>query len=283
MTCVEPRMPTPVLHPHFAVLFCATATLAQAQPRIMAHTAIIANPAAVVGTDQQIQLAGAGMSQEALDRLLASDAMAQWPIGLRTDSARQVHAKAMRNFTVRIVSELEVGDQRLAVVVLPMLENLHMPEDLRSPSDLYLAVLHDGLDRAERAVKRPVASPGPRWDHMPKARITRPDAIYATYDLASDPEAVASLERLGLSRPEIEAVIFRSHQRNWPEGIDAFEKRWPRLKSFKRFKAYKAVQWDDKVLVVVPAEQNQDLPENLRPSLDIYMVYAAPAISVKGK
>jgi hypothetical protein len=257
--------------------------LAQAQVRLTTHHAIVANPAEVIGSEQLAVLAEAGMDQVAMDRFLSPDALANWPVGLRTDSARAANAGALRNYAAQLVARVEIPGGTMNVVVLPAMENLHMPQEMRSRTDLHLAVMPEGLLVEEPVVKRPRPSPGPHWKDLPQARIVKPDEVYASYDLGSDHEALAALERKGLSREEIEAVIFRCHQRNWPEAIDEFDKRYPKRSQLRRYKTYKAAQWDNKVLLVVPAEANRKLPEGLRPPLDIYMVYAAPGVSVKSK
>jgi hypothetical protein len=55
------------------------------------------------------------------------------------------------------------------------------------------------------------------------------------------------------------------------------------LKDFKRYKAFEAAHWDDKVLLVIPSEPNKRLPIGLRPHMDIYMVFAKQAVLVKKK
>jgi hypothetical protein len=91
------------------------------------------------------------------------------------------------------------------------------------------------------------------------------------------------LEAQGLSRPEIEAVIFRSHERNWPDGIDSFDERYPRLTEMKKYKARLLARCGDKVILVVPAELNRKAPSGLRPFMDIYLVYSTSAVQVRSK
>ena len=78
-------------------------------------------------------------------------------------------------------------------------------------------------------------------------------------------------------------MVFRSHERNWPVGIDSFEKRYPKLKDFKKLKAYRLAKWEDKVLLAIPSEANRKVPEGIRPLIDVYMVFLADAVQVKEK
>ena len=87
----------------------------------------------------------------------------------------------------------------------------------------------------------------------------------------------------GLSRSEIDAVVFRSIDRNWPDGIDTFEERQKFVSHFVKYKAYFAARWDDKVLLIIPVEKNRKQPVLMRPYVDLYFVYNASAVEVKKK
>ena len=259
------------------------AATAHAQTRIVDPAALVADVSQQHRADAAEQLMAMGVDSAATMALLSPSATDTWPPGLRTDSARTANRAAVANYAVELLGQLPTVLGDLAVVRLAAMANLHMPEDRRERRDLYLLVHSEGLEVSTATASRPKPSPGPKWSKLPQARIVKPDALYATYDLSTDPEALHVLERKGLSQAEIEAVVFRSHQRNWPDAIDDFGKRLPRQKDLTRYKAYKAAQWDDKVLLVVPASDNRHLPDGLRPPLDIYMVYAAPAVSVKSR
>lgn len=224
-----------------------------------------------------------GVDNEKAEKALALGKDANLPAGLTTDSARAANAAAVRNYSAhKVCSFLDEAGPRVLVQV-PVSENYHMPEDLRSPQDLYLVLPEEALETAITDAERYKPSKGPDWKRMRPARITKADGVYATYDLGNDADVLAELAERGLSRPEIDAVVFRSHERNWPEGIDSFERRYPKLKHFGRYKAFEAAHWGDKVLLVIPSELNKRLPTGLRPHLDIYMVYAKQAVEVKKK
>jgi hypothetical protein len=84
-----------------------------------------------------------------------------------------------------------------------------------------------------------------------------------------------------MSKAEIAAVVFRSTERNWPDGIDSFEERWPELSLFKKYRAYLGAKWGNKALVIVPVQENQKMPALMRPFVDMYFVYDADALLVK--
>jgi hypothetical protein len=94
---------------------------------------------------------------------------------------------------------------------------------------------------------------------------------------------VEALRKRGMSQAEIDAVVFRNHERNWPDGIDSFEERYPRLTDFKKYKCFQGAKWDDKILLIVPVEKNKKMPALMRPYVDLYFIYATSAVEVKEK
>lgn len=225
----------------------------------------------------------AGVAEERAQQVLAQGKADNLPTGLRTDSALAANTTAVRNYSAHRVCTYADEQGPKVLVYVPAAENYHMPEELRSREDLYLVLPEPAVSTALMDAQRPKPSKGPSWRRMREARINTPDALYATYDLGTDSTALAKLADNGMSQAEIEAVVFRSHERNWPDGIDAFERRYPKLGSFKKYKAWQAAAWDDKVLLVIPVEPNKRQPVGLRPHLDIYMVYAKSAVEVKRK
>jgi len=229
-----------------------------------------------------------GMQAAGLDEARMQQAMdlgknANLPLGLSTDSALAANSSAVRNYSAHKVCTYADGANIQVLVKVPVSENYHMPEDLRAREDIYLVLPEVALETAITDAQRPKPSKGPDYKRMREARITTPDGVYASYDLEGDTTVLANLASHGLSQPEIDAMIFRCHERNWPAGIDSFERRYPKLKDFRKYKAFEAAHWDDKVLLVIPFELNKRLPIALRPHMDIYMVYAKSAVEVKRK
>ena len=271
-----------IKHLHFALLTVLPfGLLAQTQVRITTPAALVARPDLGQDVPAQAGLKAAGISPEGIaDALRLSEPQAL-PAGLRTDSARSANAGALRNYTAYLVCEYSSDEGAMSIVSVPAVFNIHMPEDLRAKEDFYLVVRAGGVEAVDATALREPPSKGPAWQRLRPARILRPDAVYATYDLADDAEALSALDKQGLSKAEIDAVVFRSHERNWPEGIDTFEKRYPKLKLFRKYKAFRLARWADKVLVVIPAEANRKAPVGIRPLIDVYMVFYAEAVQVK--
>lgn len=224
-----------------------------------------------------------GIEQERMTEVINYSSPAYWPVGLRTDSARVLNAEMAKNFVAYLVCSYHTAEIPMVILRIPAVSNFHMPEDMRMGQDFYLVLTEDDIIAAPTRVSVPKPSKGPAYGRMPKAKIKKPDGVYATYDISKDSTALKELERRGLSKQEIEAVAFRSQQRNWPDGMDSFEDRFPKLAQFKKFRAFSAAKWDGKVLLIIPAEKNKKVHPTLRPYLDIYMVYEENSVAVAGK
>lgn len=228
-------------------------------------------------------LATAGYSPAELSIILEYGDRDKWPQGIRSDTARGINAPYVVNYTAFRLCRFMQDSAQYAVLMVPGPYNLHMPDDLRPLGDFYLALPDSVLEDAKKPQPRPAVSRGPRWEGRPKASITRPEALYAAYNLGTDTTALEAMERNGWSQAEIDAVIFRSTERNWPDGIDNFTERYPRINQFRKYKAYVGVKWDDKVLLIVPTARNRRMPVLMRPYMDLYFIYAADAVKQRGK
>lgn len=275
------RNPCPALI--IAALSVGSVATAQDAVRITDIAQLVRKPD--LSQDQAVRsgMQAAGVAEERAQKALSLGKAINLPAGLSTDSALAANAAAVRNYSAHKVCSYADEAGAKVLVQVPASENYHMPEDLRSREDMFLVLPESALETALTDAQRPKPSKGPDWKRMKEARITTPDGVYATYDLGADSAIVKELIERGLSQPEIDAVVFRSHERNWPEGIDSFERRYPKAKDLKKYKAFQAAAWDDKVLLVVPVDLNKRMPLTMRPHLDIYMVYAKSAVEVKTK
>lgn len=270
-----------------SILACALsiglcAVQAQQAVRITDPAAIIADAGVLHRPAAMEAMKGAALTDDLMNAALECSNPAVWPEGWRNDSLRSASGQEIAKAMAYRICSFEWQEEKVTLVQVPALQNAHLPQVLRDKKDIFLVLKESGLGDPPRIAKEK-PSMGPTWVNMPKARINKPEQIYATYDLARDENALRTLAQSGLSQAEIQAVIFRSHERNWPDGIDRFEKRREQRKLLRKYKTYLAAKWDDKVLLVVPADQNKDLPPGLRPYMDIYMVYTGPAVAVAGK
>ncbi len=206
-----------------------------------------------------------------------------WPAGIRSDTALRSNMPYVQNYVGFRICAFKQDSTMMALVMVPAASNMHMPEVMRPLADFYLVLPEQALAQAEPNRPRPAISRGPRWKNRPKVKIIKPGDLYGTYDLASDSAGLEVLAQRGMSKPEIDAVVFRSTERNWPDGIDNLSSREPFLKKFTKYHAYLGARWDDKVMLIVPVEKNRRMPTAMRPFVDLYFIYKASGVAVKGK
>lgn len=271
-------MKLPVIAGAFAL---ALPSLAQQQVKIADAGALVLDPDLHKSKAALAGMQAAGITSEQEDLVLNYSDPRLWPAGIATDSARKANAAYFQNYAAFPLCTYQEDSTQMSVLMIPAKENIHMPEDMRPVADLYLVLPTRATRDVASTKPRPAISKGPRWKNLPEARILSPGDLYATFDMANDQEALDALNKRGMSQPEIDAVIFRCHERNWPEGIDQFDERYPRLNEFKKYKAFVGAKWADKVLLIVPVEKNKKMPKLLRPYVDIYFVYSAQAVEIK--
>ena len=89
-----------------------------------------------------------------------------------------------------------------------------------------------------------------------------------------------ALKKKYMSDAEIEAVVFRSHERNWPDGIDSFDERFP-AGAILQIQGLRGRRVGRQGAADHPVEKNCKLPTAMRPYMDLYFVYAKDAVEVK--
>lgn len=262
------------------VLLVSAALCAQQEVRITDAQALSGALDVRKTKEAQEALQAAGFPKEEISTITEYGDRAKWPEGIRTDTARASNEPYIINYAGFRLCRFTKDTVSLAVVMIPAAYNLHMPDVMRPIGDFYMVLRDDALTNAEKPKARPAVSRGPRWESLPKAKIVMADRLYGNYILGNDSAALKALEGRGLSKAEIDAVIFRSTERNWPDGIDSFEKREGKQKQFRRYRAYLGAEWGDKVLLIVPTAKNRHMPVTMRPYMDLYFVYSAKAVKV---
>ncbi|MFZ1689331.1 MAG: hypothetical protein WAU70_18055 [Flavobacteriales bacterium] len=256
--------------------------LAQAPVRIIDPTAL--DPTRDLRRDRQAMagLQASGLTGDEQDLVADQSSTSIWPTGLLNDSARSVNAARIKDYSAFRLGNFLRDTVRMAVVMIPAASNLHMPDELRPIADLFLALPEKAISNANTGTPRPRISRGPRWKSLREARIIKPDELFATYELAADSAAKTAMLRT-MSESEYDQVVFRSNETNWPDGMNTFDERFPRIQEFKKYKAYASARWEDKILLIVPAEKNKKMGALLRPYVDLYFIYSKSAIEVKEK
>ena len=264
------------------VILLQVLCIAQAPVKIIDHTAV--DPTRDLRRDKQAMagLQASGLTGDEQDLVADQSNTSIWPSGLLNDTARKANAPYIQNYSAFRLGNFQRDTVRFAVVMIPAASNLHMPDDLRPIADIFLALPEKAIANTNTAVVRPRISRGPRWKGLREAKVMKPDELFATYDLAADSAARTAMLRT-MSESEYEQVLFRSNETNWPDGINTFDERFPRIQDFKKYKAYASARWEDKLLIIVPAEKNKKMPALLRPYVDLYFIYSKSAIEVKEK
>ncbi len=267
-----------------SVLPIALFVAAQQQQVKISDPSVLDHPGPVRksrGADAALQ--AAGITSEQMAQVLQYGDADLWPEGIKNDSLRRANQPYIQNYTCFRVASFPEDSLTKTIIMVPARENVHMPEAMRPLSDIYVLVPERSLAEVSTGKQRPEISRGPKWKNLATAKIITPEDLYATYDIGRDSVALKALADRGLSQPEIDAVIFRSTDRNWPDGIDSFEERQALLPKFKKYKAFVGAKWDDKVLLIIPVEKNKKQPILMRPFVDLYFVYNASAVEVKAK
>lgn len=228
-------------------------------------------------------LQAAGVTAEQMAQVMDYGDTDHWPEGIKTDSLRLRNQPYIQNYTCFRVASFVEDSTAKTIIMVPARENIHMPEAMRPLSDFYLLVTDKAIAEVNTGKQRPEISRGPKWKNLAPAKILHPEDLYATYDIGRDSVALKALTDRGMSQAEVDAVVFRSTDRNWPDGIDSFEERQKLLPKFTKYKAFLGAKWDDKVLLIIPVEKNKKQPTLMRPYVDLYFVYNASAVEVKAK
>ena len=179
-TCMKTILALPLL-------FLASSTQGQTGIRITDPAQMLAVPN--LGNDAaKAGMQAAGLSNDVIANADRLSTPANWPKGLRTDSARAANKTALRNYSAFLLFEYPTDEGALTVVTVPATANYHMPEDLRSTEDFILVLRAGGTELVEPTATRTPASKGPSWKNMRPAKIIKPDDVFATYHLADDAE-----------------------------------------------------------------------------------------------
>ncbi len=267
----------------FLSLFLLVPAFAQQQVKI-SDARVLDNPQSVhKSRGAEAALQAVGVTAEQMTQVLTYGDTDNWPEGIKVDSMRLRNQPYIQNYACFRVASYPEDSVLKTIIMVPARENIHMPEAMRPLSDFYLLVPNTSITDVNTGKLRPEISRGPKWKNLAQAKIVRPEDLYATYDIGRDSVALKALSDRGLSQAEIDAVIFRSTDRNWPDGIDSFEERQKLLPKFTKYKAFLGAKWEDKVLLIVPVEKNKKQPILMRPFVDLYFVYNASAVEVKAK
>ena len=263
----------------FLLLISAcTGLAAQTQVRLLGPEAVIDKYRLDKIPEATEAMTAAGLSAEAQHLVHHFNGPVLRPEGIATAAAREANAAYLGNYVLFKVCEFDTEAGERVLALMPFRDNLHMPDDLRPVNDIYLLLDKARLEPTGTGRPPPPFTRGPDHRELRPMRILKPAELYATYRLEYDTEGLDVLKAIGLGQDQIEVVAYRSHERQWPAGIANFDDRYARIKRFRKYRVKELARWDDKVLLVAPAQRNQCRPKAMRPAVDLYFIYAQDAV-----
>ena len=108
--------------------------------------------------------------------------------------------------------------------------------------------------------------------------IINPSDLYSTYEFSKSDRK--ELLAQGFNDDLMRNIEKMANETNWPTAISNLDGRFQLRDQLKQYKAFKIAQIGagDKAIVAIPAAQNKKMPENLRPSKDIFFIMAASGL-----
>ncbi|MBK6370587.1 MAG: hypothetical protein IPF64_12425 [Flavobacteriales bacterium] len=91
-------------------------------------------------------LQAAGVEDDRVQQVLSMGKASNLPLGLRTDSALAANAASVKNYNAHKVCTYADEAGTKVLVQVPVNENYHMPEDLRTSQDLYRSYLESAVE-----------------------------------------------------------------------------------------------------------------------------------------
>lgn len=110
------------------------------------------------------------------------------------------------------------------------------------------------------------------WSDRPTVAITDPGALFSTFDLAGDADAMNALKAAGLSSPDIGRVLAGCHESNWPIDINTLAGRGARRDQIMHYRVRRVCTWQDFSLLVVPTGENSHMPAGMTSGEDFFFI-----------
>lgn len=114
------------------------------------------------------------------------------------------------------------------------------------------------------------------------ATIVDPGSLYSSYDFDEDPGKLKPAIRLTGTSADLAKIIKYSNESNWPIAMQQLDSRLANRSSIQLYKVYKILHTSNFCILIVPATENKHMPENMRPSQDIYFIMNLNGASFEG-
>ena len=230
-----------------------------------------------------------------LTAILAYSSEETWPPGMATLEARDSNrAEISRYVAYRIV---RIGSDR-SLLWVPAAENQHLSAAYVPTHDFFVLINNVGI--SDSGAARPLgAAPVPgAVTAAPAASTAAPAAAAAasakgtpirwvdsaqmmsTPNLRDDTNALSIL-RNAVGDAGLQEVLDYSNERNWPGSMSTLQGRNENRAAISKYVAYPFVDLGDgRYILWIPANENQHMPANLRPTKNFYMMIGASGIQM---
>ncbi|TXI84105.1 MAG: hypothetical protein E6Q37_09070 [Crocinitomicaceae bacterium] len=114
------------------------------------------------------------------------------------------------------------------------------------------------------------------------AKIVNPGALYSSYDFEEDHGKLKPAIRVSGSSADVTRIITYSNETNWPAAMQQLDSRISNRANIQLYTVYKILHTSDYCILIVPAAENKHMPENMRPSQDIFFIMTLDGAAFEG-
>lgn len=245
-------------------------------------------------------LTAAGVPQDQLEAVKEGAVEATWPGPIGDPNQRYNHSMEIaliRAHHVAYLTKPEVAeptpeydeyggyygygysgydDKAWVLVAVLADENQHLRPELRPEKDFFAVFVEWGIKPIDRVPVRPGTEIA--TDKFPAVKITDLDRLQPYAGLRYTEGAKDILVAAGIPEAGLEAIYVRSEEAGWPRELQ-YDRRAGHAAELTKLKGRKLADVGGNVLVMIPAAENQHMPDALRPTYDYYFVVEPSAVA----
>lgn len=167
-------------------------------------------------------------------------------------------------------------DKNWVLVAVLADENQHLRPELRPEKDFFAVFVEWGVRPLERVPARPGTEIA--VEKFPAVKISDADRIFPYAGIRYVEGIQEILVAAGIPEAAHETVYVRSEEYGWPREM-MYDRRSNHANEIPKFKARKIADVGGNVLVMIPASENEHMPEALRPTFDFFFVVEPSAVA----
>lgn len=166
-------------------------------------------------------------------------------------------------------------DKEWVLVAVLADENQHLRPELRPEKDFFAVIVEWGVRPLERVPPRPGTEIA--IDKFPAVKISDADRILPYAGIRYVEGIKEILVAAGIPEAAHETLYVRSEEYGWPREM-LYDRRSTHANEIPKFKGRKIADVGGSVLVMIPAAENEHMPEALRPTFDFFFVVEPSAV-----